>query len=72
MKQDGSRASVGVAVDKGPNAVKAGGLRVKTQIRAGGVRLNHNEARFATKPSGLRVKTRIRAGRIALNHNETQ
>lgn len=38
-------------------------MRVRTQVKAGKIILNHNE--------GLRVRSAIKAGKIALNHNES-
>lgn len=48
-------------------------MKVKTNIKAGGETLNHNETlvRGAAKPKGLRVKTNVKAGGESLNHNET-
>jgi hypothetical protein len=50
-------------------------MRVKTHVKAGGIRLNnHNETLVwdSAKGKGLKVKTRVRAGGIRLaNHNET-
>ena len=38
-------------------------LKVKTSVRAGGIRMqNHNQS--------LKVKTSVRAGKIATNHNQ--
>jgi hypothetical protein len=48
-------------------------MKTKTRIRAGGVRIQHNETlvRDAAKGRGLRVKTHVRAGRVRFQHNET-
>ena len=57
-------------------------MRIRTQLKAGGSNLNHNETlavRTALKAGGrmlnhnetLQVRSGIKAGRIALNHNET-
>jgi hypothetical protein len=48
-------------------------MHVKTNIKAGGTMLNHNEtlARAAAQPPGLKVKTNVKAGGIEWNHNET-
>ena len=48
------------------NQIKNAGLKVRTNIRAGGT-LNHNET--VAKANGLKVRTSIRAG-SAINHNE--
>ena len=37
-------------------------MKIRTQLKAGGVNLNHNEA--------LRVRTALKAGDVSLNHNE--
>ncbi len=42
-------------------------LKVKTNLKAGGILRNHNE----TLVRGLKVKTNIKAGGIRGNHNET-
>jgi hypothetical protein len=42
-------------------------MKTKTNIKAGGTTLNHNE----TLVRGLRVKTNVKAGGQGLNHNET-
>jgi hypothetical protein len=48
-------------------------MKLKTHIRAGGQKVNHNEtlARDSAKGPGLKVKTRVRAGGNKINHNET-
>ena len=50
---------------------KITGLKVKTQIKAGGIRLNHNETLLRKQAKGIKVKTQIKAGGLHLNHNET-
>ena len=54
-------------------ASQAKGFRVKTNVKAGGVRLgNHNETLVGQPKKGLRVRTKVRAGGVRLsNHNET-
>jgi hypothetical protein len=42
-------------------------MKIRTQVKAGGVRQNHNE----TQARGLKVRTSVQAGAIAPNHNET-
>ena len=37
-------------------------MTIRTQLKAGGIQTNHNEA--------LQVRSAVRAGRIAVNHNE--
>jgi hypothetical protein len=48
-------------------------MQVKTRIKAGGVKLNHNETlvRAPSQAQGLKVKTRLKAGGLNVNHNET-
>ena len=43
-------------------------MRVKSNVKAGGLQWNHNQA-----VKGLRVKSSVKAGndRIILNHNQT-
>ena len=42
-------------------------MNVKTNIKAGGLRIQHNE----TLASGLKVKTSVKAGGLRIQHNET-
>jgi hypothetical protein len=42
-------------------------LRGKTNVKAGGIELSHNQ----TAARGLKVKTYVKAGRVHLNHNQT-
>mgnify|MGYP001567296034 CR=1 FL=1 len=51
----------------------ASGLKVETQVKAGGLGNNRNETlvRDAKPATGLKVKTRVKAGVRAMNHNET-
>ena len=45
----------------------AQGLRVKSSVKAGGIRMqNHNQT-----VKGLRVRAGVKAGRIAYNHSQT-
>lgn len=57
-------------------------MKVKTQIKAGGLSINHNEALLRAtvqtkavpaKPrcTGLKIKINIKAGGLSINHNET-
>jgi hypothetical protein len=58
-------------------------MKVKTQVKAGGITLNHNQtlvrdrrramadARLQGKRQGLKVKTQVKAGLISANHNQT-
>ena len=47
-------------------------MKIKTNVKAGGLSSNHNEAqvRDANQAAGLRVKTRVKAGGMGSNHNE--
>ena len=53
--------------------VQAPALRVKTQVKAGGLHPNHNETlvRLPQPVAGLKVKTQVKAGGLTVNHNET-
>jgi hypothetical protein len=58
-------------------------MQVKTQVKAGGVQLNHNQtlvrdqnrATADTRPRAqrqpLKVKTQLKAGALTTNHNQT-
>jgi hypothetical protein len=58
-------------------------MKVKTQVKAGGVRYNHNQtlvrdrtrgaagARPQGQRQGLKVKTQVKAGGFSTNHNQT-
>ena len=39
-------------------------MKTKSNVKAGGIHLNHNQ-------SGLSVKTSVKAGGIRLNHNQS-
>lgn len=41
-------------------------MRVKTNLKAGGIRWNHNQT-----AKGLRVKSGVKAGGHRWNHNQT-
>lgn len=43
-------------------SVQAPVLKVKTQIKAGGYYMNHNETLVKAAPKGLKVKTNLKAG----------
>ena len=58
-------------------------VKIKTNVKAGGMQINHNQSGLALKTavkaggtflnhnqSGLTVKTALKAGRIATNHNQ--
>lgn len=63
-----------------PTKPLAAGLRIKTDIKAGGAKVNHNEQQLNVQPAptkseaatpGLKIKTNIKAGDKVFNHNET-
>lgn len=41
-------------------------MKVKSSVKAGGIRLNHNQAL-----KGLRVRSGVRSGGPQFNHNQT-
>ena len=41
-------------------------MRVKSNVKAGGIQYNHNQT-----AAGVRVKSRVRAGGFGYNHNQT-
>lgn len=49
--------------------VQAPALKVKTHIKAGGRRLNHNETlvRVPRPAAGLKVKTHVKAGGVIIH-----
>ena len=48
-------------------------VQVKTQVKAGGRQLNHNQTlvRDRVPRQPLKVKTKVKAGGVTLNHNQT-
>jgi hypothetical protein len=48
-------------------------MKTKTNIKAGGLAMNHNETivRDVPQARGLKVKTNVKAGGLAMNRNET-
>jgi len=42
-------------------------MKIKTNVKAGGLTLNHNQ----TAVRGLRVKSNVKAGGLTQNHNQT-
>jgi hypothetical protein len=46
---------------------KEAGMKTKTNVKAGGFNLNHNQK----LAGGVRVKTAVKAGALSNNHNET-
>ena len=47
--------------------------QIKTNIKSGGLGLNHNETHISdqAKTNGLKVRSLVRAGAMTYNHNET-
>ncbi len=52
---------------------KVKGLKVKSQVKAGGCQLQHNETLVSdkAKTKGLKAKSQVKAGGLPHNHNET-
>jgi hypothetical protein len=48
-------------------------MQVKTQLKAGGRVLNHNQTLVRDQPprQPLKVKTKVKAGVLTANHNQT-
>ena len=48
-------------------------MQVKTQVKAGGLPMNHNQTlvRDRVPRQPLKVKTHVQAGRMSANHNQT-
>jgi hypothetical protein len=42
-------------------------MKIKTNVKAGGTQLQHNQI----VARGLKVKTNVKAGRVTANHNQT-
>ena len=42
-------------------------MKIKTNVKAGGLSINHNQ----TISRGLKVKTNVKAGGLSANHNQT-
>ena len=49
------------------NETLRGGLKLRTNVKAGGTSLNHNES----LRGGLKLRTNVKAGGISVNHNES-
>jgi hypothetical protein len=43
------------------------GMKIKTNVKAGGVGMQHNQ----TVVRGLKIKTNVKAGGLTSNHNQT-
>ena len=50
------------------NTIKNESIQVKTDVKAGVMGWNHNEAEAAT----ITVKSGVKAGGMAMNHNESE
>ena len=45
-------------------------MKIKSNVKSGGIGPNHNETIARSKSKGLMVKTGVKAGGTSLNHNE--
>jgi hypothetical protein len=45
-------------------------MKIRSNVKSGGLGLNHNERLVSAKSNGLTVKTGVKAGGIGVNHNE--
>ena len=45
-------------------------MKVKSDVKAGGLNLNHNQT-VSRGSKGLRVKANVKAGGWRINHNQT-
>jgi hypothetical protein len=45
-------------------------MRVRSNVKAGGVQVNHNQT-INREKKGLRVKSNVKAGALTDNHNQT-
>jgi hypothetical protein len=48
---------------------KKSGLTIKTNVKAGGLSVNHSRA--SLKKAGLAIKTNVKAGGLSVNHNRS-
>jgi hypothetical protein len=46
-------------------------MNIKTNIKAGGAKINHNQTRTVAPTPGLKIKTSVKAGGAKINHNQT-
>src|SRR5437762_1397909 len=46
-------------------------MQIRTNVKAGGQSLNHNQTMLRESAKGLRVKTSLKAGGQTINHNQT-
>ena len=46
-------------------------MKLKTNVKAGGARLQHNETIVGQAKKGLAVRTNVKAGGFQNQHNET-
>lgn len=46
-------------------------MKIKTNLKAGGVYTNHNQTPAGRTNTGLKVKTQVKAGGLFGNHSQT-
>ena len=52
------------------NHRKSATVKIKTQVKAGGISTNHNES-LVRKSASVKIKTQVKAGGMGVNHNES-
>ena len=46
-------------------------MKAKTNLKAGGITLNHDQTLTRPQAQGFKVKTQVKAGGVSLKHNQT-
>jgi len=58
---------------KRPHEVKGDAMKIKSNVKAGGIQPNHNSTFVSNKlqAKSLKVKSSVKAGALSQNHNQT-